>query len=154
MRTEAQVKRRLHQVVWKYLKLRYSRLLSKRPENCKFYLLRQRRSGEARAFCVWNDKDGSIGRLCLFEDDPDDCPHFALKWTREQIRLDLERDIKRVGFKRHNMKDLVQLEWVLELDDAEAGELESKFVDEFIAWMESTYKKRGFLAWLKSLFVR
>lgn len=152
MQSEAQVKRRLHQVLWKYLKLRFSRYLAKRSENCKFFLLRRRKSGEARSFCCWGDEKAQGGRLCLFESDPEDCPRFKFRMTREQIKEGLKRDVQRPIFKRHEMKDLVQLEWVLGMEDVEAGELESRFVDEFIAWTESRYKKRGILAWIKGLF--
>jgi hypothetical protein len=151
MRSQSEVKKRLRQILWKYLRLRYAKHLSRRPENCRFYLVRQRKAAEAVAFCIFRGSDQ--GDLCLFEDVPEQCPNFKFRKTKEEVKADFMLDLTRSEFKRHNFKDIVQLEWILEMNN-EAGDVESQLMDEFLIWLEKKYKPRGIRGWLKSLFRR
>lgn len=154
MRTEVEVKKRLAQVVWKYYKLRLTRDLSKRIENCHFASIRNlvggltpgsRQAGdEVRVFCVYQCKEGELSRsVCPFVGRVEECPVFALLKTKEQVKREVKEDLRRPLFKRHNMKDLVQLEWVLGLDEGLAGEFESQFLEEFLVFLERKHIRQG-----------
>lgn len=139
MRNEAEVTKRLRQITWKYFKLRLSRHMAVRVENCRYALPRKLASSPEQTvvYCKYAWKEGQpLTELCQFRNCANECPIFALAKDQEAIKQEFVQDLKRPLFKRHEMKDLVQMEWVLGLEEEQAGEYESKFLEEFIEFLK------------------
>lgn len=98
-------------------------------------------SGEKKGFCVVQGEDGHAqGDMCAFEDEAVACPIYEPLMTKDDVKQEFKSDLVRPLWKHHHMKDVIQLEWVLGLSPEDAGDMESRFVDEFLAWVESNRK--------------
>lgn len=137
MKTKAEVRKRIDQVVWKYFKLRLTKNFEQKVENCKFASCRKLENGSVTVHCRYGCPDNQPPKdICVYQHNAGECPVFSFRKTRAEIKQEYKQDLSRPLFKRHNMKDLVQLEWVAGLSEVEAAEVESRFLDEFLIYLK------------------
>lgn len=138
MKTQAQVKSKLKDAQFKYLKRKYKSRLSKRPENCKHNL---RHEGTAFDYEEGSTKpvpkDYVIG-LCMYGANPPElwsgkicdtlecaqsCDVFEPKATKESLKEEFQGELENWDVLSQEYKDLAALRWVV--DDGDYPTLES-----------------------------
>lgn len=106
------------------------------------------------------DNEGSVFRakICLYElrfnkglsecTDPGNCNAFVLKWTKEKVVKQFEKEISNPATKKKLYPELSLMEWMLDKDLKKAteepgffGRIIISIIDKLENLLKSTYKK-------------
>ena len=133
MRTPKEVKRKIKDLRYRYLQKRYKKLLSRKPENCK-YNFRQPLKGENTTIglCISNNPKEKNevewqGTICDDSEDAKKCPRFICKFSKKGLAKILNEEIENEEVCREQYKDIYFLRWVLD----EKATLFQRFINLF-----------------------
>lgn len=120
MKTPREIKRKIKDLRYRYLQKKYKKLLSQRPENCKFNF-RQPIKGENTTIGLCIPDIGSEineqewqGDICDSSEDAKNCERYACKYSKKKITKEFNRETEDIEICREKYRDILMLKWALE----------------------------------------
>jgi len=120
MRTSKEIKRKIKDLRYRYLQKKYKKLLTCKPENCKFNF-RQPLKGENTTIglCMPDRKEEVNetewqGTICDHIEDARNCERYVCKFTKRKIAKEFNRETEDIEVCREKYKDIFILKWVIQ----------------------------------------
>jgi len=118
MRTVKEIKRKIKDLRYRYLQKKYKRLLSRKPENCRFNFRQPLKGGETIGLCIPEDfqEINEVvwqGTICEDLNDAKNCKYFCLKYNKKMLAKQLDSELSIEEVCKEKYKDIAALYWVL-----------------------------------------
>lgn len=117
MRSYAEIKKKLRNLRYRYLKRYLEEHLSVQPANCVYNREYASEMGPVR-LCMLGAKDPENwpGNLCDTKECAQTCPFFQNKYEKKKLKEDFVRKLQDPNILYTKYRDLAMLQWALEED--------------------------------------